>query len=315
MNITHGMGVAWDSVREICEKHGAEFVPNREEMAAYLAQTGLDQDALLYDHNHQGMHGRIRIWDNIFRHLTHSNQPTYAPESRERAIAVNPPTNNATEQVSLSGSWSKAEGLVRASAAGARVKVAFTGNRIDLNVFSEVGGAGVKVLIDGVPGDEAPLFVTNCIQSSKSNWRIPHEVELGKNLVPQKWTITMTSDVGDYRIEGSITGPDGTGNLTQPFLSNSGQIGIDPRFWREGRRAKAGPEQFGNVTGETLTFDVMRGAVGELSFEDDKVTVISKTLAENLSNGRHTLELVTTGAGEVMISGFYVYQPPERANP
>jgi hypothetical protein len=315
MNITHGMGVAWDSVREICEKHGAEFVANREELAAYLAQTGLDQDALLYDHNHQGMHGRIRIWDNIFAHLIKSSQPAYAPESRERRIPVNPVANTATEQVSLSGNWSKANGAVRTSAAGAKLTVAFTGNQIDLLGHKAPGGGNVKVLIDGVPAGQSSVFVTNCIQSSKGNWRIPHEIELGKDLVPQKWTITMTSDVGDYRVEGSVAGPDGTGNLTQRFLSKSGQIGIDPRFWRDGRRAKAGPDQYGNVIGETFTFDVMRGVLGEVDFKGDQGTSIAEPLARNLANGRHTLELVTTGDGDVEIDGFYVYQPPEKGNP
>ena len=315
MNITHGMGVAWDSVREICEKHGAEFVANREEMAAYLAHTGLDQDALLFDHNHQGMHGRIRIWDNVFAHLTKSSQPAHALESRERRIAVNPATNTATEQVRLSGDWSGAEGAVRTSAAGAKLTIAFTGNQIDLLGRKAAGGGSVKMLIDGVPGEQAPVFVTNCIQSSKGNWRIPHEIELGKNVVPQKWTVTMTSDVGDYRIEGSVAGADGTGNLTQSFVSKSGQISIDPRFWREGRRAKAGPEQYGNVTGETLTFDVMRGVFDALSFKGDQGTPMAEPLARNLANERHTLELVTAGDGEVEIDGFYVYQPPEKANP
>jgi hypothetical protein len=125
----------------------------------------------------------------------------------------------------------------------------------------------------------------------------------------------MTSDAGDYRVEGSVAGADGTGNLTQLFVSNSGQIGIDPRFWREGRRAKEGPEQYGNVTGETLTFDVMRGAVGELSFKADQATPMAEPLARNLRNGQHTLELVTAGDGDVEIDGFYVYQPPEKANP
>ena len=314
-NITHGMGVAWDSVREICDKHGAEFVPNREEMAAYLAHTGLDQDALLYDHNHQNMHGRIRVWDNIFSHLTKSNQPAYAPESRERRIAVDPPANTATEQVSFSGDWSKANGVVRANAAGAKLKVTFTGNQIDLLGRKAPDGGSVKVLIDGVPAEQAPLFVTNCIQSNKANWRIPHEIELGKNLVPQKWTITMTSDAGDYRVEGSVTGADGTGNLTRPFVSNSGQISIDPKFWREGRRPKAGPEQYGNVTGETLTFDVMRGALGEVGFKADQAAPMAEPLARNLANGQHTLELVATGDGDVAIDGFYVYQPPETTNP
>jgi len=315
-DIEHGGGDPWDKVREICEKHGVEFVENRRELAEYIAQTKIDPDDLLNNHDHQNMHGRVRIWDNIFAHLTKSSQPAYAPESRERRIAVNPEANTPTEQVTLSGNWTKADGAVRTSSAGAKLKLTFTGNQIDLLGHRMPGGGSVKVLIDGVPGDHAPVFVTNSILRDKGrNFRSPHEVELGKDLVPQKWTITMTSNVGDYRVNGSVTGADGTGNLAQPFFSKSGQIGIDPKFWREGRHEKAGPNQYGNVTGEAFIFDVMRGALGELSFKGDQVTPMAEPLARNLSNGQHTVELVTTGDGEVAIDGLYVYQPPEKANP
>jgi hypothetical protein len=314
-DIEHGAGVAWDKGRQICQKHGVEFVENRRAMAEYIARAKIVPDDLLFDHNHQNMHGRIRIWDNVARHLADSGQPAYTPESRERRISVNPAANTASEQVSLSGNWTKADGAVRTSAAGATLKITFTGNQIDLLGRRMPGGGGVKVLIDGVPGDHAPVFVTNCIQSSKGNWRIPHEIELGEKPVPQKWTVTMTSNVGDYRVEGSAAGAEGTGNLTQLFVSKSGQIRISPRFWREGRRPKPGPDQYGNVTGETLTFDVKRGASGELSFKADQATPMADPLVRNLPNGRHTVEVVTTGDGEVTIDGLYVYQPPEKGNP
>src|SRR5258708_38245263 len=111
------------------QKRGIEFVENRREMAEYIAHTGLTPDDLLIDHNHQNLHGRIRIWDNVSRHLTKSDQSAYTPESRERLIAVAPPAKTGTEQVTLSGSWTTADGLLRSTAAGARLKVSFIGNR------------------------------------------------------------------------------------------------------------------------------------------------------------------------------------------
>jgi hypothetical protein len=318
-NITHGMGTPWDSVREICEKHGAEFVANREEMAAYLAKTGLDQDALLVDHNHQGMHGRIRIWDNVVRHIAKCDQSTYTPESRERMVMVASPVKTATEEVSLSGSWSTAGGLLSSSAAGAHLKATFTGNQIDLIGRRTPGGGSVKVLIDGVPADQAPVFLSDFIKphlvpaDKKGGWRIPHLADLGPNLVPQTWTITMTSDTGDFRLEGSVAGPDGTGNLAQPFVSRSGQISLDPKNWRQGRVERPGqPVDYGVLTGETFTFDVYRSAVGEVSFKGESGGQLVEPLVRNLPNGKHTLELVTTGDGEVAIQALYVFEPPEK---
>ena len=84
------------------------------------------------------------------------------------------------------------------------MKVNFTGSQIDLIGRQAPGGGTVKVLIDGTSADQASLFLMDCIKSDKRNWRSPHAVELGSNIVPQTWTITMTSNTGDYRLEGSV---------------------------------------------------------------------------------------------------------------
>ena len=155
----------------------------------------------------------------------------------------------------------------------------------------------------------------------------------------QTWTIRMTSDVGDYRLVGSVTGPDGEGNLARPFLSKSGQIGIDPKFWREGRVPIQGrpvverggkpvvefgatpvpvvyengkPVAYGDVRGDTFTFDVCRAARDAISFRGEKPAPLAEAAAWNLANGEHTLEIVAAGDGEVNIDGLYVFQPPEK---
>jgi hypothetical protein len=312
--IENGAGVPWAKAREICAKHGAEFVENRRELAEYLLRRGLDMEELLLDHNHQNEHGRIRIWDNVTRHLVRSDQSSYRPESRERRISVAPPTDTPTETVSLSGPWQTSAGLLQSREAGARLKVRFTGNRLDLLGRKLPGGGSVKVLVDGVPGDKAPVFFMNSIMPADRHlWRIPRVVDLGRNPVPQRWTITMTSNVGDYRVEGSATGLDGLGNLAKLFSGRSGQIGIDPRFWRQGRVEKpGGAVEYGVAASDSLTFDVLRGAVGELSFKAGSPTAMVEPLVRNLLNRQHTVELITTGAGEVVIESLYVYEPSEK---
>ena len=137
-------------------------------------------------------------------------------------------------------------------------------------------------------------------------------MDLGADVIPQSWTIYMTSDGGDYRIEGSITGPDGEGNVARPFRSRSGQIGIDPIHWRNGRVERNGHVIYGNVVGDKFTFDVYRCSRGEVSFRAERPGPLAEPLARNLTNGEHTLEIVAAGDGEVAIEGLYVYQPPEK---
>ncbi len=57
----------------------------------------------------------------------------------------------------------------------------------------------------------------------------------------------MTSDTGDYRLEDSVTGPDGEGHVTQPFVSRSGQMSIGPELWWHARTEKKDrPAVYGN---------------------------------------------------------------------
>jgi hypothetical protein len=311
-------GVApWDEVREVCRKHGAEFVDNRREQFEYLQRTGVKPTDLLGDPVHQNYLGRMLVWDNVSRHITKPDHFAYAPESRERRITVAPPTHTATEQVTLSGDWTTAEGAVRTAKSDARLKVRFTGNRIDLLGRRASGGGTAKIFIDGKPADQAPVFSCNFIQpkprGEKASAASPHAVELGRNVVPQTWTITVTSNTGDYRVEGSVTGPDGEGNLDGPFWSKSGQIGIDPKLWRNGKfDTKNHKVAYGNHTGEAFTFDIDRCARGEVSFRAEKPGTFSEGLVQNLPNCEHTLELVATGDGEVTLDGLYVFQPPEK---
>jgi len=318
-----GYGFPISAQREVCRKHGVEFVENRRELAEYLTRIGSKPSALLSDAAHENEHGLCRTWDNIVRHIAKPARFDYDFESRERRLLASPPTKSATETVVLSSGWSAADGIVRASRADERIKVEFTGSRIDILGRAIKGGGTARVLIDGQPADEAPVFYSTYIKPQPISfpWKIagpgpgdvgPHAVELATNLVPQTWTITLTSETGDYRLDGSVTGPDGEGNSTKPFTSKSGQIRIDPDLWRYNRQENKGEFTYGNRPGDKYTFDVYRSAVGQVSFSAPASAPLHRPLVENLPNGKHTLEVVTQGDGDVAIESFYVFQPPEK---
>jgi hypothetical protein len=314
-DVEKGMG-DWAMARATSAKHNVEFVENRRELADYIKTNNLVPDDLLRDHNHQNFHGQIRIWDNITRHLVENAQPTYAPETLERTVPVAPPASTATEKVSVTGSWTSADGAIHSTAAGDKVKITFNGNQIYVIGRSGSNGGSVKVTVDGVPGDQAQFFVSNYIQASDRQWRIPHLADLGdaSKIVPQNWVIQMTSDKGDFSLTGSVTSADGTGNLTNPFTSTSGQISLDPKNWRQGHvtPARAGFPEYAVQNGDKFTWDVTRSTPAEVSFKADTDSQLVEPLARNLlPNGPHTIELTTTG-GDVTINSFYVYQPPEK---
>ncbi|HET6250906.1 MAG TPA: hypothetical protein VFE47_24670 [Tepidisphaeraceae bacterium] len=318
-----GYGFSIPALRDVCAKHGVEFVENRRELAEYLTRIGKKPSALLSDAAHQNEHGLCRSWDNIVRHIAKPLEFNYDYSTRERRVLVSPPTKSATEIVELSNGWSAADGMVHASGPTARIKVEFTGSRIDVLGRTVKGGGSIRVLIDGQPAEKAPVFYTTYItpQPVSFPWKIagpgpgdvgPHAIELGQNVVAQSWTITLTSETGDYRLDGSVTGPDGDGNSTKPFTSRSGQIRVDPELWRFNRQEVNGAVTFGNRSGDRYTFDVYRSAVGRVSFSAAQSEPLDQPLVENLPNGRHTLEIATQGDGDVAIGSFYVFQPPEK---
>jgi hypothetical protein len=321
-----GYGFSLKALEDVCRKHGVEYVQNRHELARYLTGIGKTPNALLSDAAHQNEHGLVRTWDNIVRHLAKPKEFNYAPESRERRISVASATKTATESLRLSSGWKIDEGVALTAIKGERITVRFTGNRIDLLGRSRAGGGKARVKIDGASGETAPVFYMTAItpRPVKFPYAIagpgpgdvgPHGVSLGERVVPQAWTITSTSDEGDYRLEGSATGADGEGNSTRSFTSRSGQIRIDPSLWRYNRDGKEGQYRYGNRTGDQYTFEVYRCAVGEVSFAPAGGSgpgFLHQALVQNLSNGSHELTIETLGDGEVAIESFYVYQPPER---
>ncbi|HUT37401.1 MAG TPA: SGNH/GDSL hydrolase family protein [Planctomycetota bacterium] len=290
-------------LRAVCEKHGVELVESRREITEYMVANKLEIKSLLADAVHESAYAALMTNRNIARHFHRpGGKFAYDPRSRERRIKA-----DTSPDVKLSGNWSRGTGSVSASDKGAAIEVGFTGNRIDLIAWRHAEGGSAQVWLDGKPAAEAPVFQASYIQPDPKNAplrpnpprdRSPHRLSLGTNVVPQSWTLTMTNDAGDYELVGSVTGPDGTGNNKKPFTSKSGQIIMEPEFWRQ-------PES--NRTGDKWTFDVTRCTVGRVSFREDKARV---TLAWNLANGPHTLRLVAEGNGPLAVTAFDVFEPP-----
>lgn len=279
------------AVREICRKYGVEFVESRRDWGAYLAANKLPIPALLKDAVHQSDYGARIINANILAHLRRPARFSYDPASRERRIK---PERGA-------------DGSIRAT---------FTGNRIDVIGTRSPDGASFRVLVDGKPGDQAEAFLMTYVQPDAKNARegrgsvprdqAPHGITLGSRVVPQSWTIGMTSDKGDYELAGSVTGPDGKGNAFEPFTSRSGQIVIDPELWRRAEK---------NRTGDRFTFEVRRAVAPEVRFRGPAHERFRLRIAQALPHGEHHVELVPTTKGEAALEAFEVFQPAGVSHP
>jgi hypothetical protein len=250
---------------------------------------------------------------NIARHFHRAARPAYDPRSRERRIEV----EALSSDVSRSADWKPGEaGQVLVAGPRSWIEVRFSGTRIDLVGWRDPRGGSARVWIDGTPTQQAKVFHATYVQPAKGNFidpespvmdcrravsdRCPHGITLGTHIVPQEWTITMTSDKGDYKLAGSATGFDGNGNAFKPFRSQSGQIIIEPDLWRLANT---------NRSGDRFTFAVRRSAAGAIDFAGATAKFCER-LVENLPPGQHTLRLAAQGDGPVFVDAFDVFEPP-----
>jgi len=278
------------TVREICRRHRVEFVENRKHWAQYLQSNKLPLESLLKDAVHQSEYGAGIIHANILAHFKAPDGDFhYSARTRERKIKIN---------INFEP--------------GEPFHLPFRGNRVDLIAQRSPEGGLAKIFIDGKPGSDYPAFFASYMEPSSHNATAgkrqpprdqgPHGITLLQGLVPQDWTIRMSSDKGDYTLSGSITGKDGAGNSSKSFQSNSGQILIDPVFWRH-------PER--NAKGDSFTFKVYRTTLGEISFAGKKEETFRITLANALTNDRHILRIVPDKEKAPMrIQSFEIFEPP-----
>ena len=316
-------------MRRICEKHGVEFVENRKEWAQYLRdhdmKVEVDPDrGLLLDAVHQSKYGALVINENIVRHFATRDAYAYDPDSRERRLSVTRgEAVSGKESATISDpKWTMQECVASTTAADSRIKVRFTGNRIDLIGVKSPDGGKARILLDGQPAEEVACFHAGPIATAANNARPergsardigPHGIALCRDLVPQTWTILVTDDEGNYELTGSVTGADGKGNILKPFISNSGQIGIPPELWRHGAGCVPFLHPWDgkilNKTGDAYTFNVYRACKPMVDF-NGKGGEFRINLFQALPNQAHVLELITVGGGKVTVKHFDVFEPP-----
>lgn len=111
-------------------------------------------------------------------------------------------------------------------------------------------------------------------------------------------------------MKGSKTGADGTGVSTEPFVSKSGRVTIDPAEWGVMRgydfRHQLTPKGF-EVRWQVIPMFVD-------TYRSPRIADPSKeyitTVAQGLSNARHTLELVAKDKTNPPILSIGIYHPP-----
>lgn len=273
-------------IRDLAAKYDCELVEVREEWKKYLADNHLQVPDLLQDTVHLNPKGCALMEALIWRHLRYS--PAFS----------NPHAD-----------WIK---TVPVTVVDGKIKIDFTGNRIDaLGDRVASSTATASVLIDGRAPSQNPLTLT-CTRPSKAYevwWPALYTMGHKTPLQVESWTLKL-SDFGEngaqfkYTLTGSKTGPDGFGDSTHAFISNSGRVVIEPSdfgiqsAWSYSK--KPCPEGF------EIRWSVISQAA-DIYIPNEKGFV---TLAQGIENGLHTLEIIPNDNKPVAIRALKIYTPP-----
>ncbi len=278
-------------------KYGAELADQRAAWKTYLQANKLKPSALLSDTVHLNDWGNFLMAELVKPYLRHD--PKFPDAAWKNLVR--------DYRVGSDAQWKNGT-----------LTLPFNGNRVDIIAAASGANLGTaRILIDGKkPSEFAELYaVTRPSGTPHIGWpgiiRVGHD----KPLILEEWTARVTEINEDasrfkFEVRGSKTGFDGSGTSDEKFVSNSGRVVIEPGHWwfHHDWQLSKKPTPAG--------FEV-RWQVVPLFFDfytppkmEDRTREHAVTLAQGLSNGPHTLQIITDGKTTVPISAIRVYEPP-----
>jgi hypothetical protein len=282
---------------ELADKYGCEIAEIREPWRRYLKDNRLQPQQLLSDSVHLNDWGNFLLAALIKPHLR------YKPNSPQ------PPQD-----------------LVKTYTVGSDVKwqdgklvLEFEGNRIDAIADKTFNGKAIsaRIAIDGKKPSEFPELysITRPSVTLGVGWPAIIQISSQKPLIVEDWKAVITeinSDASKFKFDvvGSKTGYDGSGTNDKLFVSNSGRVVIEPRNWwlKNSYEYSKTPTPKGfEISWQVRPMFVDSYVPPKIA---DSTREYPTTLAQNLSNSKHTLEIVPETDGKVPIQAIRVYRPP-----
>lgn len=195
------------------------------------------------------------------------------------------------------------------------IEVEFTGNKVELiadpTLMDDFGS--LDVLIDGKKPSEHPSLYY-CTRPSRSyhHWRPAlKRVTLGDNPTLEAWTLAITAIDHENRyleftVTGDKTGFDGSGNNRELFVSQSGNIIIEPSdffiFEADDYTRRATPVGF------EIIWEVQPLFANRIDFIPGQATYL---IAQGLENTTHSLQLIRNGKDRPFSpKAIRIYTPP-----
>lgn len=270
------------------------LVPQRNLWKRYLKENGLQPSDLLKDGVHLNAHGVHLMGEIVKAHLV--RRPVF-----DSLI----PFNGTIREWVIGRDVTWKDGVL---------DIPFEGNRVDLVAGAQASGE-VEVLLDGKHPSAFPELY-GFGRTSKvpgTSWPAIRQISSRTPLVRETWSARIFSISPDgksfhFDIEGSVTGPDGSGLSTEPFVSSSGRVVIHPAAWSLDYAIavfKKPLEPF------TVTWEVEQRFLDRVLLTPDRPGGDQSALiAQGLVNGPHRLVLRAAGTADPVLHSVRVHTPP-----
>lgn len=354
-----------DLIRFTAQRYGCELVDARKQWQRHLERHRLKPDHFLKDNVHLNERGIELLAGFILEHFTFSPFAPLVPpgygewggtvRSIEVMRAADDPGETSDPISFPGGPWRKSGGAGVGLTHETPLDLTFDGYRVDVIFGRRVGEVesncvgihdhdygSAEILIDGRPPSADPSLYAHTLPSPAhgADWQPAiRRVAFTNRPLLEEWTMRIFDVSEDatrfsFEVEGSETGPDGTGTFDSRkyrfgrfgdildytgddpypdlFVSDSGRVVIDHRdfkiTWAQQYSGEKCPEGF-EIRWKTVP--LFKDAIEPNPNLDpgrlDKVTV-----ACGLSPGTHLLKIIPRGDGPVPIREIQVRRPVVR---
>jgi hypothetical protein len=290
-------GMWWDNLMnhtllpDIAKKYGCGLADVRGPWLEYLKTNKLEPKDLLKDGVHLNGHGDYLMAQLVSRDLIHRPELPYDKDLVKTFVVG--------KDVAFKDG---------------KLTLEFEGNRVDVIAAKNDGSSTpAKVLIDSKKPSEFPELyaITRPSTTQAYFWPGIRRVSSEKPLLVEDWTAKITeadeaATKFKFDVAGSKTGPDGSGTNDQKFVSKSGRVVIEAQDWWLKNAYDFAKKPL--KAGFEVKWKVVAKFVDEYAAPkvEDSSREYATTLAQGLSNGKHTLEI----SGAVPIKEIRVYKPP-----
>ncbi|WP_373493713.1 SGNH/GDSL hydrolase family protein [Aquiflexum sp.] len=281
----------------VAEEYKAQLIDITTPWKGYLKSNNLTSQALLSDGIHPNDHGCFLMSELVKRELVYL--PDHPKDEWKEMV----------KEYSIGKDVNFKKG---------KLKLDFDGNRVDVVAGDGPKSVKLNVKIDGKKPSEIKGCYTFTRSSGSPGVDWPALIRIDAETLPliEDWKLTVEKvNVANtdftFRVEGSRTGLDGTGNSLEKFISNTGRVVIEPGMWMNLERDfqhKGIPL----TDGFEITWSVKPLFVDQYQPVEikDPSKVYFTTLAQNLTNEKHLLELTIKGKVKPEIKTIRVYTPP-----